>query len=284
MSIEYAIDYDADGQLTVYRGETRNQESVLYKIEKGTVIGEDSCYVRTYPDKRIAYTAVADPSYPGSYRIYEGDDYTYGGKVAFFYHSTEPFDIIRKGDSVYGDELYILRPGKASRYVIEKRETLSSAREDGGTSGPAPSRGNAPSDSGIFGIILVIIGVIAFFVWSGFNAVIFFVLLPVLGFMLGTKLKKKMVLEKAKKDIAREDPAENAASGEIPSAETATVREEPGKQSVPVSSEVRPFIHVCPSCGAKSRFPSGIGTVSYTCPRCGSLNEIDTGSAGEDSV
>ena len=79
MSIEYAIDYDADGQLTVYRGETRNQESVLYKIEKGTVIGEDSCYVRTYPDKRIAYTAVADPSYPGSYRIYEGDDYTYGG-------------------------------------------------------------------------------------------------------------------------------------------------------------------------------------------------------------
>ena len=84
MSIEYAIDYDADGQLTVYRGETRNQESVLYKIEKGTVIGEDSCYVRTYPDKRIAYTAVADPSYPGSYRIYEGDDYTFAASYDIF--------------------------------------------------------------------------------------------------------------------------------------------------------------------------------------------------------
>ncbi|MBO4360909.1 MAG: hypothetical protein J5822_08530 [Eubacteriaceae bacterium] len=276
MSIEYAIDYDGDGQLTVYRGEFRNPDTVLYRIEKGTVIGEDSYYIRSVPDKRIVYTAVPDPSYPGSFRVYEGGENTYDSTVAFFYHATEPYDIIRKGENVFGEELYILRPGKASKYVIEKRETLSAAGAEGpgAQSGPgrASSGGDAAGSSGIFSIILVVLGIAAFFAWSGFNAVVFLVLLPVIGFAIGTRIKNRMLHDKAAKEYAA-----GVRSGTESSGDRAASPGNGADQPAETSQEEKKYIHTCPSCGAKSRFPKGIGKISYKCPKCGSVNEADTG-------
>ncbi len=126
MAIRYIVHADKSGRLFIYQGDFASDSTVLYTIENDRVNG--GYLLRAYPSPDIAYTLVEDKTRPGNYLVYPGSDIMYGARIDYYVQRDTPYTIVRKGDSIYGEEVFIVREGSGygdPKYIVEERETFS---------------------------------------------------------------------------------------------------------------------------------------------------------------
>lgn len=156
--IEYIVDRNNAGVLTLYKGDFQSSDSAVYTIQQGTPHGNDSYYLRAYLTSDIAYTVMPDNVHPNNYLVYRGSSPMYGQPIDYYLQSYGGEIIVRSGDSIDGNQIFRVRSGSSHAYVVEPIGGFNSGSSR--SSAYPEVEGNAYVI--IFQVILFIAGIIGF--------------------------------------------------------------------------------------------------------------------------